>query len=211
MGKTMDRSELQGQLPQRSARPKKFTDANIRQIINLVERGTSPADIAEIIGVTLGTLKTTCSKLQISLRRPTFDNGAKLLHRPARQLSPSPSVVTPPAPCALRDRNLREQKIADAANTERLEKPATTCSNYGRTAMTSIVMQYKGRTHTAELSLSQELIAHLAIEAQFRGVTLAHLIAQIVESVVESDHFDLLLGRIPEHCCPANSRIDSIG
>src|ERR1700686_3476974 len=60
----------------------KFTPLNIRQIINLVERGTSPAQIAEIIGVTLGTLKTTCSKLHISLRRPSYDTGTGLLrHR----------------------------------------------------------------------------------------------------------------------------------
>jgi hypothetical protein len=66
-------------------RQTKFTPLNIQQIINLVERGTSPAQIAEIIGVTPGTLKTTCSKLQISLRRPFFDTGTGLLrHRRPR-------------------------------------------------------------------------------------------------------------------------------
>jgi len=71
-------------------------------------------------------------------------------------------------------------------------------SNCGRTAMMSIVMQYKGQTQTAELPLGHELIAYLAIEAEFRGMSLVQLIAQTVESVVEKDHFDFLLGQIPQ-------------
>jgi hypothetical protein len=54
---------------------KKFTPENIRQISNLVERGKSRNEIAEIIGVTPGTLAVTCSKLGISLRRTHFDIG----------------------------------------------------------------------------------------------------------------------------------------
>ena len=47
-------------------RPTKFTPLNIRQIINLVERGTSAEQIAEIIDVTLGTLKTAPSSKSVS-------------------------------------------------------------------------------------------------------------------------------------------------
>jgi DNA-binding NarL/FixJ family response regulator len=45
--------------PSEGQRRTKFTDANVRQIINLVERGRSAAEIAEVIGVTEGTLRTT--------------------------------------------------------------------------------------------------------------------------------------------------------
>jgi hypothetical protein len=41
--------------------------------------GKSRDEIAEIIGVTTGTLQVTCSKLGISLRRPSFDLGTGLL------------------------------------------------------------------------------------------------------------------------------------
>jgi DNA-binding NarL/FixJ family response regulator len=48
----------------------KFTPERIQQIRNLVERGKSREEIAELIEVTVGSLQVTCSKLGISLRRP---------------------------------------------------------------------------------------------------------------------------------------------
>jgi len=59
-----------GLAPERQ-RASKFTAQNIRQIHNRVDRGKSREEIAEIIGVTPGTLAVTCSKLGISLRRPS--------------------------------------------------------------------------------------------------------------------------------------------
>jgi hypothetical protein len=41
----------------RRGRPTKFTPERMRQITNLVERGKSREEIAEIIGVTTGTLQ----------------------------------------------------------------------------------------------------------------------------------------------------------
>jgi hypothetical protein len=60
-------------------RETKFTPERIRQIVNLVERGKSREEIAELVGVTLGTLQVTCSKFGISLRRPRFDTGTGYL------------------------------------------------------------------------------------------------------------------------------------
>jgi hypothetical protein len=69
-----------------NGRPIKFTPERIEQIKNLVERGKSREEIAEIINVTVGSLQVTCSRLGISLRRP----------KPRLQLAPfvprSPSV-----------------------------------------------------------------------------------------------------------------------
>jgi hypothetical protein len=62
-------------------RPIKFTPERIQQIKNLVERGKSREEIAEVIGVTVGSLQVTCSRLGISLRRPTFNTGAGSLRR----------------------------------------------------------------------------------------------------------------------------------
>ena len=67
--------------PLNRGRPTKFTPERIQQVRNLVERGKSRNEIAEIIGVTTGSLQVTCSKLGISLRRPTFYAGAGLLPR----------------------------------------------------------------------------------------------------------------------------------
>jgi DNA-binding CsgD family transcriptional regulator len=51
-------------------RGSKFTSERIRQITDLVARGETCERIAAIIGVSMGTLKVTCSRLGISLRRP---------------------------------------------------------------------------------------------------------------------------------------------
>jgi hypothetical protein len=53
-----------------NGRSMKFTPERLNQIKNLVERGISREEIAETIGVTLGSLQVTCSKHGISLRRP---------------------------------------------------------------------------------------------------------------------------------------------
>ena len=55
--------------------PIKFTPARFEQIRNLVERGMSREQIAETIGVTVGSLQVTCSRHGISLKRPKLNNG----------------------------------------------------------------------------------------------------------------------------------------
>jgi hypothetical protein len=51
-------------------RQSKFTPERIQQIRELIARGETCEAIAARIGVTVGTLKVTCSRLGISLRRP---------------------------------------------------------------------------------------------------------------------------------------------
>ena len=56
--------------PKVQQRHRKFTPERIQQIKDLVARGASCEQIASTIGVTVGSLKVTCSRLGISLRRP---------------------------------------------------------------------------------------------------------------------------------------------
>src|SRR5262245_30330804 len=51
-------------------RQSKFTPERIQQIKDLIARGETYADIAALIGVTVGSLKVTCSRLGVSLRTP---------------------------------------------------------------------------------------------------------------------------------------------
>jgi hypothetical protein len=178
----------------------RFTPERIRQIINLVERGTNPVEIAQIVGVTLGTLKTTCSKLHISLRRPSFDTGTGLLrHRRQRSGNggtavSSPKLRTSAIPHACEPIATPEGKsMRQAATTTPQVQPANRSL-----ALVTIVMRYKGETQTAELPLTHDVIGQLAIEAEFRRMNLVQLIAQAVESLAKEDHFDLLLGQIPK-------------
>ena len=58
----------------------KFTPERMEQIRNLVERGKTREEIAEMIGVTVNSLAVTCSKHGISLRRPKSNgNGVPVL------------------------------------------------------------------------------------------------------------------------------------
>jgi hypothetical protein len=60
-------------------RPTQFTAERIQQIKDLIERGISCEEIAALVGVTMGALKVTCSRLGIGLRRPRSSNGSRLL------------------------------------------------------------------------------------------------------------------------------------
>ena len=66
----------------------KFTPERIEQIKNLVEHGKRREEIAELIGVTVGSLQVTCSRLGISLRQP--------------RLKPVPAPPSKPAKAAAR-------------------------------------------------------------------------------------------------------------
>jgi hypothetical protein len=76
-----------------SQRPSKFTPDRVQQIKDLVARGTSCEEIATLIGVTVGTLKVTCSRLGISLRKPRSRTGLLPL-RAATRVPPSANTAT---------------------------------------------------------------------------------------------------------------------
>src|SRR6266446_8401175 len=90
----MQTEELTTQLLSRGRRIK-FTPERLQQIRNLVERGKSREEIAELIGVTVGSLQVTCSRLGISLRRVVFSNGMGLLRRGQSGPVEQPQATTP--------------------------------------------------------------------------------------------------------------------
>jgi hypothetical protein len=75
----------------------KFTRERFEQIRNLVERGMSPNQIAEMIGTTVGSLAVSCSRVGISLRRPKASQPSKpkLLPPPSTNGTKSPPPVLP--------------------------------------------------------------------------------------------------------------------
>jgi hypothetical protein len=68
-------------LTRNNGRPTTFTPERIQQIKNLVERGKSRHEIAELLDVPVGSLQVTCSRLGISLRRAFLDNGVTVRRR----------------------------------------------------------------------------------------------------------------------------------
>ena len=66
-----------------------FTDAVLALIPTLVAQNVRPAEIAEYIGCTFGTLKVQCSKYKISLRTPDWRD-----HRKQRFAEPKATTIT---------------------------------------------------------------------------------------------------------------------
>jgi hypothetical protein len=185
----------------------KFTPERIQQIKNLVERGKSRQEIAELIGVTVGSLQVTCSRFGISLRRPTFTislrreeprfnlvstpgssgSDSALLQltteRLERHARPGPAEQAP-RPC----------QAQDAAPWQEWAKRATEAG----AASFAIRMQYRGEERTTELPLTQDMIGQLAFEAAFRNVTIGELIGELIAALLNKD----LLQTVLEHKKP---------
>ena len=66
----------------------KFTPANIQKIKDWVAEGISREEIAKSLGVTVGSLQVTCSRLGSSLRRPQVLNGSHTRVNGARHAIP---------------------------------------------------------------------------------------------------------------------------
>src|SRR5262249_33198027 len=189
----MQNEELAKQLPTYGRRIK-FTAERIQQIRNLVERGKSREEIAELIGVTVGSLQVSCSKLGISLRRVPFDNGMRLLRRDgshngtsmysASRLGgvPLPTVSGQP----------QQNSLAEPVKQpEWHEKPAR--ADEMGLATFGLTMKYRGHERTTELPLTQDTIMQLVFEAQFRNKRIGELVGELLLAIMKRDIFQYLL------------------
>jgi hypothetical protein len=176
-------------------RQTKFTPENIRQIVNLVERGKTKEQIAEIIGVTVGTLQVTCSKLGISLRQPRFDTGTGMLRRRRirREEQPFLAVQSHSTTVAQDDKNEPHQSHAAPKQAELPRRRRGRETEGDASVNFAITMRYKGQQKTSELPLTKEMIGHVALEAEFRGVGIGELMAQLIVAAIAKDMFRAML------------------
>jgi hypothetical protein len=170
----------------------KFTPERVQQIKNLVERGKSREEIAELIGVTLGSLQVTCSRLGVSLRQPTYKNGTG----PVRRDEPRSNGGSTPSPSRGGDSALlqlskeRPEQNSRSGPVEQAQAP-TPWQEWAKRATDAsaasfaIRMQYRGEERTTELPLTQSMIGQLAFEAAFRNVTIGQLIGQLIVAVAK--------------------------
>ena len=166
----------------------KFTPERIQQIRNLVERGKSREEIAELIGVTVGSLQVTCSRLGISLRRVVFDNGMGLLRRGG--LHSRTSTFTPSRGGGVPLPPIDEQPQQNSQLGPAEQAEATTPhEERARTDETGLAlrMKYRGDERTSELPLTQDMIRQLAFEAQFRNMSIGELVGELLTAIVKRD------------------------
>src|SRR4029450_3057941 len=169
----------------------KFTPERLQQIRNLVERGKSREEIAELVGVTVGSLQVTCSRLGISLRQPSFKTGTG----PLRRNEPRSNGVSSPSPgrgdgsALLQLTKERPEQNSRSAPVDQAQAPtprqegAKTANGAGAAGF-AIKMQYRGDVRTTELPLAHDMIGQLAFEAAFRNVQIGELIGELIVAVV---------------------------
>ena len=180
----------------------KFTPERIEQIRNLVERGKSREEIADLIGVTLASLQVTCSRLGVSLRRPIFNTGTGLLRRAA----PGPNgTANHHADDAnkgviLQPTKERPEQNSQSAPVEQAQPPTPHQEGAKRMnevglANFAIRMRYKGEERTIELPLTHDMIRQLAFEAELRNMRIGELIGELMVGMLKKDLFQAVLPR----------------
>ena len=176
----------------------KFTPERIQQIRNLLERGKSREEIAELIGVTVDSLQVTCSRLGLSLRRPVFNTQAGLL----RGVSHFNNGASD------RDggfsRPTKEQHQSDPGTQAQSTTSGQERSHKMDSASLALRMQYRGSERITELPLTQDMVSCLAFEAQFRGLSMGKLVSELIIAMMKEDLFQQVLEQDSKHvdtCC----------
>jgi hypothetical protein len=140
-----------------------FTPERFDQIRNLVERGHSREQIAEIIGCSLGSLQVTCSREGISLRR-------------LRPVVASDKTRTPPPPI---DPDVAKTVLEPPggwppghpwSGEEPKDKPPTF----------TLHIDYGNRTYDLPITIDSNTLCELACAANIKGVKITDMISQAI-------------------------------
>jgi hypothetical protein len=149
----------------------KFTPQAIERIKEFVARGISRDEIANRLGVTVGSLQVTCSRRGISLRR---SNGSRHTAGVTR--------TTPPTPGSLGIAHVREQK-----------EVSQTAARAAPVAQFAITMRRHGKEKTTAIPLPSAAIEVLALEAMSRDLDIAGLIGQVLVAAINKDMIHKIL------------------
>ena len=159
----------------RGRRAVKFTPQAIEKIKEFVTEGISRDEIATRLGVTVGSLQVTCSRLGVSLRRIILTNGSGRHTANVRGR-------TIPTPCSVGITHVREQK--DVAEPAARAAPG---------AQFAITMRYQGKEQTTDVPLLSPAIGVLALEAMSRDSDIAGLVGQVLVAAINKDMIHKIL------------------
>jgi hypothetical protein len=178
--------------PTRSnGRPTKFTPERLQQIKNLVERGKSRHEIAELLDISVGSLEVACLRWGISLQRAFLENGVALRRPGGKGRDGGPnhgfkvSTVSPPP--GQHQHDSQPQAQATTPQGEQTESQQADCATF------SVRIQYKGRERVIKVPLTECMIGHLALEAEFRGMRIGELIGELFMAAEKTGILQMLL------------------
>jgi helix-turn-helix resolvase-like protein len=167
---------------QSNGRPTKFTPERIQQIKNLVERGKSRHEIAELLDISVGSLEAACLRWGISLQRAFLENGVAL-RRPGRF---EVRTVSPP-PAGQHQHVSQPQAPSRAPHRARMESQQADLADF------TVRVQYKGRERAIKLPLTECMISHLALRAELRQMRIGELISELLMAAIKTDMLQLVL------------------
>jgi hypothetical protein len=153
----------------------KFTPQVIEKIKKLVGEGISRDEIATRVGVTVGSLQVTCSRLGISLRRIILPNGlgCHTAHVRGRTI---------PSPFSVGITHVRDQR--------EVSQPAPRAATSAKFA---IMMRYRGKEQTTDVPLPSPAIEVLALETMLRDLNIVGFIGQILVAAINKDMIHKIL------------------
>jgi hypothetical protein len=149
-------------------RPRKYTPQLIQQIDDLITTGESPEDIAAFIGVTVASLKVTCRRLGLRLRRRSSSSRTEL-----------PPTV---APHGAKTAATESTVASHVPNTDRAES-----------AIFRISLYYHGKEQSTPVPLTLNMIFRLSVEASSRNLKISDLLGELLQAVTEKNLFEQVL------------------
>jgi hypothetical protein len=147
----------------------KFTPQVIEKIKEFVAEGISRDEIANRLGVTVGSLQVTCSRLGISLRRIIF-----------------------PSCSGRRTADVRLGSVGIAHSREQKEVPQP-AARAAPVAKFEIMMRCCGKEKATDIPLPSPAIEMLALEAILRDSDIAGLIGQVLVAAINKDMIHKIL------------------
>ena len=147
----------------------KFTPQVIEKIKEFVAEGISRHEIANRLGVTVGSLQVTCSRLGISLRRIISADGS------GRHTA---------------DVRLGSVGVAHVQEQKEASQPAARAAPLTKFAIT---MRHRGKEQTTDIPFSSPAIEILALEAMSRGLDIAELMGQVLVTAINKDMIQKIL------------------
>ena len=162
-------TKRRGPLGPRRGKPVKFTPEAIEKIKVLVAQGVGRQEIANLLGVTVGSRRNILhSGTTPHLRDP---NG--------RAIPPQGSVG-----------------VAYARETEEVSQKIV--ANGAASTKISITMRYRGKEISSDLPLTSGAISDLALIATLRHLSMAELVGQVLAGAIKKDMIkQILQGGVP--------------
>jgi hypothetical protein len=165
--------------PSARGRRVKFTPQVIEKIKEFVAQGISRDEIANRLGVTVGSLQVTCSRLGVSLRRIILSNGSRHTADVRGRTIPTPGAVG----------------IVHVQEPKEVSQPAARAAPMAKFVVT---MRYRGKEQTTDIPLPSAAIEGLALEAMLRDLAIAELVGQILAAAINKDMIqEILRGEVP--------------